>query len=109
MVVASAQPRSWSAAQETDNMKITRRVARFAWPALALATVLTVVGVVPRLGFSRDSAIWSERTAGSAPAATAPARAWVEIAKPVKPAVVNVSVRGVERRSEGPADKSQGP
>jgi serine protease Do len=86
-------------------MKITKRVARFAWPALALATVLTMVGVVPRLGFGRDAAIWSERGAGSAPVATAPAPAWVEIAKTVKPAVVNVSVRGVERKS----DKSEGP
>ena len=80
-------------------MKITKRVARFAWPALALATVLTMVGVVPRLGFGRDAAIWwPERGAGSAPVATAPAPAWVEIAKTVKPAVVNVSVRGVERQ-----------
>ena len=85
-------------------MKITKRVARFAWPALALATVLTMGGGVPRLGFGRDAAIWSERGAGSAPVATAPAPAWVEIAKTVKPAVVNVSVRGVERKS----DKSEG-
>src|SRR4030095_8882932 len=42
-------------------MKIPKRLARFAWPAVALATVLTVVGVVPRFSFSRDGAIWSER------------------------------------------------
>ena len=87
------------------SMKVTTRFARFAWPALALATVLTVVGVVPRLGFSRDGAIWSERAAGSAPVATAPAPAWVEIAKAAKPAVVNVSVRGVERKAEGPGEE----
>ena len=88
------------------SMKITTRFARFAWPALALATVLTMVGVVPRLGFSRDGAIWSERAAGSAPVATAPAPAWVEIAKTVKPAVVNVSVRGVERKARGDPARS---
>src|SRR5262245_30444432 len=85
-------------------MKITKRLTRFAWPALALATALTVVGVVPRLGFSRDGAIWSERAAGSAPVAMTQAPAWVEIAKTVKPAVVNVSVKG-ERKAEGPADE----
>ena len=72
---------------------------------MALATVLTVVGVVPRFGFSRDGAIWSERAAGSAPVAMTQAPAWVEIAKTVKPAVVNVSVRGVERKAEGPAEE----
>ena len=86
-------------------MKIPNRFARFAWPAVALATVLTVVGVVPRFGFSRDGAIWSERAAGSAPVAMTQAPAWVEIAKTVKPAVVNVSVRGVERKAEGPAEE----
>jgi len=85
-------------------MKIKRRLARFAWPALALATALTVVGAVPRLGFSRDGAIWSERAPGSAPVAMTQAPAWVEIAKTVKPAVVNVSVKG-ERKAEGPAEE----
>jgi serine protease Do len=85
-------------------MKVTSRFARFAWPALALATALTVVGVVPRLGFTRDGAIWSERAPGSAPVAMTQAPAWVEIAKAVKPAVVNVSVKG-ERKAEGPADE----
>ena len=86
-------------------MKIPKRLARFAWPAVALATVLTVVGVVPRFSFSRDGAIWSERAPGSAPVAMTQAPAWVEIAKTVKPAVVNVSVRGVERKAEGPAEE----
>ena len=86
-------------------MKIPNRFARFAWPVVALATVLTVVGVVPRFSFSRDGAIWSERAPGSAPVAMTQAPAWVEIAKTVKPAVVNVSVRGVERKAEGPAEE----
>jgi serine protease Do len=85
-------------------MKISKRLTRFAWPALALAAALTVVGVVPRLGFTRDGAIWSERAAGSAPVAMTQAPAWVEIAKIVKPAVVNVSVKG-ERKAEGPAEE----
>src|SRR5215831_673158 len=84
-------------------MKITKGVTRFAWPALALVAALTLVGVVPRLGFTRDGAIWSEK-AGSAPVAMTQAPAWVEIAKTVKPAVVNVSVKG-ERKAEGPAEE----
>ena len=85
-------------------MKITKGLTRFAWPALALVAALTVVGTVPRLGFTRDGAIWSERAAGSAPVAMTQAPAWVEIAKTTKPAVVNVSVKG-ERKAEGPAEE----
>jgi serine protease Do len=87
-----------------NSMKVTKRLTRFAWPALALVAALTVVGVVPRLGFTRDGAIWSERPSGSAPVAMTQAPAWVEIAKTVKPAVVNVSVKG-ERKAEGPAEE----
>ena len=50
------------------------------------------------------AAIWRSGS-GRAPVATAPAPAWVEIAQAAKPAVVNVSVRGVERKS----DKSDAP
>jgi serine protease Do len=85
-------------------MKITKRLTRFAWPAFALVAALTVVGAVPRLGFTRDGAIWSERATGSPPVAMTQAPAWVEIAKTVKPAVVNVSVKG-ERKAEGPAEE----
>ena len=84
-------------------MNVTRRVARFTWPALAL--VLLLVGLSPVTGFSRDGQrLWQEHTAGTPAIATTPAPNWVEIARAVKPAVVNVSVRGVRKESDDPGD-----
>ena len=84
-------------------MKVTPRVARFAWPALAL--VLLLVGLSPVTGFGRDGQrLWQEHTAGTPAIATTPAPNWVEIARAVKPAVVNVSVRGVRKESDDPSD-----
>jgi serine protease Do len=83
--------------------RTTRWFAGLAWPALALATLL-LVGVAPRLGFGRDgqAMLWSEHAPAAAPAVTVPAPAWVEIARAVNPAVVNVSTRGIDK-SSGPA------
>jgi serine protease Do len=79
-------------------MKIAPRLARLTWPALGL--VLLLVGLSPLAGHGRESQrLWQERAAAPAPVATAPAPNWVEIARAVKPAVVNVSVRGVRRDS----------
>lgn len=83
-------------------MKVTTRLTRFTIPALALFAVLLLVAVSPHLGFGRDGQrLWTEGVAG--PVVTAPAPAWVEIARAVKPAVVNVSTRGVQK-SSGDAD-----
>jgi S1-C subfamily serine protease len=77
-------------------MKITSRLGRFTWPALGV--VLLLVGLSPLSGHGRESQrLWQERAAGAAPIATMPAPNWVEIARAVKPAVVNVSVRGVRK------------
>ena len=84
-------------------MKLTPRVARFTWPALAL--VLLLVGLSPLTGFGRDGQrLWQEHTSSTPAIATAPAPNWVEIARAVKPAVVNVSVRGVRKESDDPGD-----
>jgi serine protease Do len=80
-------------------MKGITWLTRLTWPALALAAALSVVAVAPHVGFTREGHVWMERS-GQAPIATAPSPAWVEIARAVKPAVVNVSVRGV-RESKG--------
>jgi serine protease Do len=75
-------------------MKGTSWSSRLTWPALALAGALAVALVIPPAGFGREGRVWTERAPGAAPIATAPAPAWVEIARAVKPAVVNVSTRG---------------
>jgi serine protease Do len=75
-------------------MKGTSWSTRWAWPALALAATLAVVVAAPHAGSGREGRVWIERAPGAGPIATAPAPAWVEIARAVKPAVVNVSTRG---------------
>ena len=72
------------------------RYRRWAWPAASLL-LLVVVALVPRLGFptTAPTPLWSDR---SLPVAPAPVLApnWVELAKRLKPAVVNVSTKRVE-------------
>jgi serine protease Do len=81
-------------------MKGTSWRSRLTWPALALAGVLTVVVALPHAGFSREGRVWMERPPSAAPVATTPGPAWVEIARAVKPAVVNVSTRRAREGGE---------
>jgi serine protease Do len=77
---------------------MTRTLAyrRWAWPAVALL-VLAAVAVAPRVGFptTASTPLWNERPL---PVAPAPVQApnWVELAKQLKPAVVNISTKRVE-------------
>jgi serine protease Do len=80
-------------------MKGTWWWSRLTWPALALAATLAVA-LAPHAGFGREGRVWMERAPGAGPIATAPAPAWVEIARAVKPAVVNVSTRGTRDDGE---------
>ncbi len=66
----------------------------WTWGSVALiALALTVL--IPRLGFTTGQApLWSERTL-AAPAAT-PAAPWVELARVLKPAVVNISTKRIQ-------------
>jgi serine protease Do len=83
-------------------MKISTRMARVVWPALGV--VLVLIALYPLSGHSREGQrLWQERAAGTPAIATVQAPNWVEIARTVKPAVVNVSVRGVKKES-GDAD-----
>ena len=77
-------------------MKMTTRFGRFTWPAIGVVVLL--LGLSPLAGFGREAQhVWTERAPGAAAVATVPAPNWVEIARAVKPAVVNVSVRGVQK------------
>jgi serine protease Do len=85
------------------------RLRRWAWPAAALL-LLAVVALVPQFGFptTASTPLWSDRALQVAPA---PAPNWVELAKQLKPAVVNISTKRVEggtpevgREPKGPDD-----
>jgi serine protease Do len=80
-------------------MKGTSWWTRLTWPALALVGIVALALVIPPAGLGREGRVWTERLPGTSPVATAPAPAWVDIAKAVKPAVVNVSTRGTRERS----------
>jgi serine protease Do len=84
-------------------MKGASKSWRVVWPTVALAAVLALVVESPHVGFGREGKLWVER-GSSAPIAMTQAPAWVEIARAVKPAVVNVSTRAV--REGGGADDS---
>jgi len=81
-------------------MKVTPRVSRLLSLAALMLVALSPLAV---LALEAKQPLWHERAPGTAPLSTAPAPAWVEIARAVKPAVVNVSVRGV-RKQDGDAE-----
>jgi serine protease Do len=106
MVSVSARWCSGAPQEDHFTMNMSTRMARLTWPALAL--VLLLIGLSPLSGFGRDGQrLWQERAAGAPAVVTAPAPNWVEIARAVKPAVVNVSVRGEargDRKDSGDAE-----
>jgi serine protease Do len=78
------------------------RHTRWAWPAAGLAGLaLALVMLVAPPGWTRSPApVWNEQ-AVSVTALTTPAPNWVELAKAVKPAVVNVTGRRDTGRAGG--------
>ena len=68
---------------------------RWGWSALAVVVVLSLVALLPALGHTKGlgSPLWTDRLASPPAAATVALPNWPEIAKAVKPAVVNVSTR----------------
>jgi serine protease Do len=78
------------------------RHSRWAWPAAGLAGLaLALVMLVAPPGWSRSpTPVWNEQAVTVAPLAT-PAPNWVELAKAVKPAVVNVTSRQDGGRAAG--------
>ena len=78
------------------------RHSRWAWPATGLAgLVLVLVMLVAPPGWSRSPApVWNDQAVSVTPLTT-PGPNWVELAKAVKPAVVNVTGRQDGGRSAG--------
>jgi serine protease Do len=75
-------------------MQVLRRHRRWAWPILAVAAVLFVVALHPGLGHTKAAhPLWTDHLAATPAPAAVTAPNWAEIAKLVKPAVVNVSTR----------------
>ncbi len=94
-------------------MKQFLRSHRWTWLAVALAglALVTGVGLAPHLGFGAGARapLWTERQVAVAPVSPAQAPNWVQLAKELKPAVVNVSTKRVEggaqfRSPFGPGD-----
>ncbi len=82
-----------------------RRIAPYTrWFApIAPLVLLGLIAVLPGTAFTNDRAkLWTERSP-ELPAPTTTVPAWVEIAKTVKPAVVNITVKvAPERAGRGP-------
>jgi serine protease Do len=78
---------------------------RWAWPAVAVL-VLAVIVLAPRLGFSitAPGQLWNDHPP-SVTTATTPAPNWVELAKVLKPAVVNISTKRVEQGMSDPQEQ----
>src|ERR671937_1725014 len=81
--------------KEGDDMDVVHRHRRGAWPILAVAIVLALVTLVPTLGHTKaiNAPLWTDRLSASPPPAAVTAPNWAEIARLVKPAVVNVSTK----------------
>src|SRR5919204_1574689 len=81
--------------KEGDDMDVVHRHRRGAWPVLAVAIVLGLVTLVPSLGHTKaiNAPLWTDRLSASPPPAAVTAPNWAEIARLVKPAVVNVSTK----------------
>ncbi|MGH7317316.1 MAG: Do family serine endopeptidase [Candidatus Rokuibacteriota bacterium] len=83
---------------------MSRLVIRYraAWLTAVAAVMVGLVAVGPRLGFTAaaPTPLWSERPVTVAPAPAAPAPNWVELARALKPAVVNISTTRVEERAQ---------
>ncbi|HZS34308.1 MAG TPA: DegQ family serine endoprotease [Methylomirabilota bacterium] len=67
-------------------------------PVLALIAVLALIGIGIGIGrATTPTRLWTDQPVVSAPGATVGVPDWVRIAKAVKPAVVNISTKRVER------------
>jgi serine protease Do len=75
---------------------------RWGWPLGGLVVALVIVLLAPQLGFTTGTRapLWTERPAASAPAPGA-GQGWVQLARDLTPAVVNISTKRVAEAPEG--------
>ncbi len=73
-------------------MKVDWITRRWAWPTALLLVALAALGAAPRFGFTKTATpLWTERPVTTTPAAPAESPVWVQLARALKPGVVNVS------------------
>jgi serine protease Do len=74
------------------------RATRVAVVAAAVIALVALVTVAPRLGFTKaaQAPLWTDRPLTVTPASMPAAPNWMELAKALKPAVVNISTKRVE-------------
>src|SRR2546425_622843 len=80
----------------TGTQRKERPMTRWISGAPALALAVALVAVIPRFGFTKPEApLWIARpvTSGTSAPAASP---WVELARALKPAVVNISTKRVD-------------
>src|SRR6185295_4617278 len=78
--------------QRRSRMDGRRLWRRWGWPLGGLVVAMVVIMLAPRWGFTTTAkaALWSERPVAAAPAAN---EGWVQLARELKPAVVNISTK----------------
>ncbi len=71
---------------------------KWVWRLTAVVAVLGLFGAGVGLSWAAtQSPLWTDRPITTGPASTVPAPNWVELAKALKPAVVNISTKRVEK------------
>ena len=86
-------------------MSLRTRSRRLALGLVALIAAAGLVGLGIRAGRAASPpSIWTEKPVLDGAAAAVPGPDWVRLAKALKPAVVNVSTKRVEKAAGGPDD-----
>jgi serine protease Do len=86
-------------------MNTAARCRRRAWPLVALVVAVSLVALVPQLAHPKGTRgpLWTDRSLATPTAATVAAPNWPEIAKALKPAVVNISAKRQAEAAPVPA------
>ncbi len=81
-------------------MNLDFRHRTWIGPAIALIAILALIGLAPGLGLTKASrvALWTDQPIVAAPTSAGPSLPWVQLARELKPAVVNISTKRVQER-----------